>query len=319
MSRLQVGVNDLATRFPDVAEQAASWDPSRFLPHSNKKVEWKCRRDHHWMATIANRVNRGSGCPYCEGNRVIPGETDFATLRPDLAIQIYGWDPREVSLYSNQKLEWICELGHIWITSPNNRKRGQGCPFCSNRRAWPGFNDLATTHPQIALSAYRWNPSTVVAMSDKQHAWVCESGHIWESAVKSRSKGVGCPSCADYGFQPAKPSYLYLMRQPEWGLMQIGITNANSKESRTKRHSRKEWILLDKIGPLPGEEIQDMESTLKRWLRSENIQVGRKPDGSKFDGYTESWYEQDLSVETIDELQRMSKTSKEWIFDKGLV
>ena len=36
-SKLEKGVNDLATLFPEVAAEADSWDPSTVLGQSNKK------------------------------------------------------------------------------------------------------------------------------------------------------------------------------------------------------------------------------------------------------------------------------------------
>lgn len=32
---------------------------------SAKRMQWKCKNKHNWIATIANRTNRRSGCPYC--------------------------------------------------------------------------------------------------------------------------------------------------------------------------------------------------------------------------------------------------------------
>ncbi|MCK2000775.1 zinc-ribbon domain-containing protein [[Brevibacterium] frigoritolerans] len=32
-----------------------------------------------------------------------------------------------------KKVWWICEKGHEWEASPNNRKNGTGCPHCAGR------------------------------------------------------------------------------------------------------------------------------------------------------------------------------------------
>ena len=61
----------LAILFPEVA---AEWDydknteadPKCVYPKSNKRVWWKCKRNHEWKATIASRTS-GSGCPMCNG------------------------------------------------------------------------------------------------------------------------------------------------------------------------------------------------------------------------------------------------------------
>ena len=60
--------NNLAIIFPKIARE---WHPKKnfgitpkdFLPHSNVKVWWKCKKGHEWKATISNRV-LGRRCPY---------------------------------------------------------------------------------------------------------------------------------------------------------------------------------------------------------------------------------------------------------------
>lgn len=34
-----------------------------------KKIKWRCANGHEWIATISNRTNRRSGCPYCAGKK----------------------------------------------------------------------------------------------------------------------------------------------------------------------------------------------------------------------------------------------------------
>ena len=38
----------------------------------------------------------------------------------------------------------------------NNRSKGQSCPYCSHRKVLSGFNDLATTHPELVASEWDW-------------------------------------------------------------------------------------------------------------------------------------------------------------------
>lgn len=59
-----------------------------------------------------------------------------------------------------------------------------------------GYNDLATTHPDLAKQADGWDPTTVSAGAEKARLWRCELGHQWSAAVFSRSRGNGCPICA---------------------------------------------------------------------------------------------------------------------------
>ena len=96
---------------------------------------------------------------------------------------------------------WICEHGHEWKTPIKNRKRGSGCLYCSNQKVLAGFNDLATTHPQIAAEwDYSKNgdikPTDVIAGGHTKFWWKCECGHSWKSDIGARKQGHNCPICS---------------------------------------------------------------------------------------------------------------------------
>jgi len=57
-----------------------------------------------------------------------------------------------------------------------------------------GFNDLATTHPQLASEAL-FDATTVTAGSDKKLPWKCTQGHEWIATVGHRAQGSGCHYC----------------------------------------------------------------------------------------------------------------------------
>ncbi len=83
------GENDLQTVNPTLAqewnyEKNSGLTPMDVLPNSNKKIWWKCSKGHEWQAGIADR-NRGRGCPYCAGKRVLKGFNDLLTINPSLA------------------------------------------------------------------------------------------------------------------------------------------------------------------------------------------------------------------------------------------
>ena len=114
-----------------------------------------------------------------------------------------GLTPAEVSFASNRKVWWRCHQGHEWQAVVYSRASGgSGCPFCSGRVALPGFNDLATCHPDVAA---QWHPTKngeltpqkVKAGARQKVWWICEQGHEWQAAVYSRaSDGSSCPFCS---------------------------------------------------------------------------------------------------------------------------
>jgi len=206
------GETDLATINPDLAKEWHSSSNGKLKPNevtvkSNKKVWWKCGKDHEWEATIGSRSG-GSGCPFCSGLRAIKGETDLATINPKLANEWHltkneNLKLDEVTEKSGKKVWWQCEKGHEWETTVINRSQGNGCPYCSGHRAVKGESDLATKKPELAKE---WNSprnrnlklEDIAVKSNKKVWWQCEKGHEWEAAVNSRTAGNDCPYCSGY-------------------------------------------------------------------------------------------------------------------------
>lgn len=83
--KVLVGYNDLATVMPSLAKE---WHPTKngdltpqdVVAGSNKKVWWKCERDHEWQTTVSHRSN-GRRCPKCFG--------ECKTSFPEQAIFFY--------------------------------------------------------------------------------------------------------------------------------------------------------------------------------------------------------------------------------------
>ncbi len=134
-------------------------------------------------------------------------EKSLKTVFPDIADE---WHPHKngkltsdmLSYGSKKRVWWICNKGHEWQASLSDRIRGNECPFCSNRKVLKGYNDLLTTNPTLAK---QWHPEKnldlqpdmIMGGSHKKVWWLGECGHEWEATVNNRSKGSGCPYCAN--------------------------------------------------------------------------------------------------------------------------
>lgn len=192
--------------------------------------------DFEWQASIYGRAIQGLGCPFLSNHQVWKGFNDLETLNPLLAAQWHpsknaglkdrkGRDvstPDKVATASNQKVWWKLPydvpmdypIEHLrgkhfdfeWEAIINTRKKS-GCPYLSGQAVWKGFNDLATTYPDISA---QWHPTKngnlrpemVIAGSHKKVWWLMpydspDTGkHFdfeWEATIESRSKGIGCP------------------------------------------------------------------------------------------------------------------------------
>jgi uncharacterized Zn-finger protein len=205
------GYNDLATLNPKLASE---WHPTNnkgvtpniISLNSHKKYWWLCDKRHEWEISPHNR-NNGSGCPYCSGRFAIKGETDLATLNPELAGEWHptknkNETPKNVPLTSHKNIWWLCENNHVWQASIYSRTNGNGCPYCSGQKPIVGETDLETVMPEIAVE---WNyernrgktPNMFTKSSNKRVWWKCEFGHEWRTAICTRTGvGTGCPECA---------------------------------------------------------------------------------------------------------------------------
>ncbi|MFB2011403.1 zinc-ribbon domain-containing protein [Flintibacter sp. P01028] len=221
--------NSLEELRPDVVR---CWDftknknlvPSMFTVSSNQVVWWKCPDcGHEWQCSINSMTRPGRyGCAECSKSRrgttytkqVAKRVGSLAETMPDLAKE---WHPTKNGVLSPDDISaghfktvwWLCpQCGYEWEASPNNRKRGVGCPCCSGRVPKSGVNDLATLCPGL-MEEWNFqknvglNPRQLLPGSGKRAWWKCpRCGHEWEAVIASRTKGHGCPKCAKQKKRP---------------------------------------------------------------------------------------------------------------------
>lgn len=140
---VQGGVNDLRTVYPQIAaewhpEKNGDLTPDQIAPYSNRYVWWRCPRGHDYHMMVNSRTQRGSGCPYCAGKRVLVGFNDLATVEPQVAAQWYyplngDLTPQDVTIGCNKRVWWQCSDGHVWQAMVYSRTgpRKRGCPVCA--------------------------------------------------------------------------------------------------------------------------------------------------------------------------------------------
>ena len=135
--------NSLLSTNPDLAlewnyDKNGSLRPEGVLPNSNKIVWWRCNKGHEWKAMVNSR-NKGNGCPFCSGQKVLKGYNDLETVNPILALEWNynkndGLTPAEVMPNSDKKVWWKCNKGHEWQSTIGHRNHGRGCPICAREK-----------------------------------------------------------------------------------------------------------------------------------------------------------------------------------------
>ncbi len=223
LSYLSEVKDSLAEIRPDVVK---CWDyskngnlsPNMFTVSSNQIIHWKCPDcGHEWQCSINSMTRPGRyGCAECSKSRrgvsftkqVVKRVGSLAETMPELAKEWHPTrngtlTPNDISAGRFQPVWWLCpRCGYEWEASPNNRKKGVGCPCCSGRVPKSGVNDLATLYPDLLKEwDYQKNtdldPSKLLPGSGKKAWWKCsQCGHEWETIIASRTKGHGCPKCS---------------------------------------------------------------------------------------------------------------------------
>ena len=205
----------LAYLYPEVAME---WHPTKngemtpydITPGSTKKIWWLGVCGHEWEVSPNGRIRVGRtirGCPYCSGNKVLVGYNDLSTTNPQLAKEWHptknnGLLPQDVTAGSERKVWWTDSLNHEWEAAIKDRNKGNGCPYCARKMLLRGFNDLATTHPNLAKE---WHPTKnaslrpcdIISGTHKKVWWMCAEKHEWQATCNSRADSdTGCPKCS---------------------------------------------------------------------------------------------------------------------------
>ena len=222
------GRNSMANTHPELAIEYQG-DASKIIAGTDMKLDWKCSTcEHEWSTRGGKRVN-GTGCPACFGHLHSDGRNSMANTHPELAIEYQG-DASKIIAGTDMKLDWKCSTcEHEWRVMGYTRSHaGARCPVCCNREVHSdGRNSMATTHPKL-MAEYQGDASKIVVGTRTKLDWKCSvCEHEWKATGGSRMGGKGCPACAQFGYDPLKIGYVYILLYHDeinhW--LKCGITN----------------------------------------------------------------------------------------------
>lgn len=207
----------LKFKFPEIENE---WDykhnegltPADFSYGSKEKVYWVCPIcNQSYPMQICNRTGkRKSKCSVCRGLLIIPDVNSLKAQYPEIVEKEWDYnkndiDPNTIAPHRNKpKYWWICQNGHSYDASVNNKTSGTGgnCPFCSSQRL--SFEkSLASVNPELAKEWHPFmngeqKPDNEFANSNNERWWKCSiCGHDWKAKVNNRNQlRRGCPKCS---------------------------------------------------------------------------------------------------------------------------
>ncbi len=187
---------------------------------SGLRVWWTCDQcphghPHEWLATVGNRQDNGTQCPFCTNNRLCQ-HNSLLTVAPVVAAY---WDtakngltPDQVVAHSHARRHWLCsKCSHSWQAQAFVKVIAQsGCPKCSSRsRHWNKLPSLTESqHPAMLEFDFERNrragldPDKITAGSAKMVHWICTNcpqgqPHLFVASPNNRlGLNNGCPYCA---------------------------------------------------------------------------------------------------------------------------
>jgi hypothetical protein len=106
-------VNDLGNGFTVVGKYQGAKTP----------IAHRCAKGHEWDAQPTN-ILCGMGCPHCVGR--IVSHDDYVE-----SVKAHGFFVVDKYQGARVAIKHRCAEGHEWDATPDNIKRGRGCPHCS--------------------------------------------------------------------------------------------------------------------------------------------------------------------------------------------
>lgn len=184
--------------------------PNMIGSYSRRYVWWKCAEcGHEWQAPIKNRVGYGkqkpTKCPRCSkrSNQTLREwcvSNDRKDILEEFDTERNSMTPSDLSAHSSKKVRWRhydakSDMIHPWVASVNSRTKpsGTGCPYCAGVKTLTGYNDLATTYPDLMpywdFELNDIDPTKTPHSHTVSTYWKCpECGHTWRSKAKDVAK-----------------------------------------------------------------------------------------------------------------------------------
>ena len=107
------------------------------------------------------------------------------------------WNGRCISqkyINTKTKLEWECEEGHCFKSTPGNIYMGKWCPICAKKRTAEKLRGSIEEMRKVAAKRGGKCLSSAYTNARTKLTWQCKYGHRWESTPDNIKKRW-CPIC----------------------------------------------------------------------------------------------------------------------------
>lgn len=197
------------------------------------KVIITCREHGDFEQRAADHT-RGKGCLACGGKGALT-TSEFITKARQVHGDRYEYD-RTSYVRAITKVIITCPEHGDFEQCPSDHTRGIGCPSCGGCKPHTTA-EFITRARNVHRSLYNYSKSVYVNKSTKLIITCPEHGDF-KQTPNNHTQGVGCPSCANHGYQPNKTGYLYFLLDTEThSRIKIGISNRPDQRLRELRNA----------------------------------------------------------------------------------
>lgn len=184
---------------------------------------------------------------------------------------------------------------HKWDSSniDNLLNNGHGCPLeAGNKLKTQKERELQINNflCQEMGSFISWEDGCYSNAYSKFN-WLCKDGHPCSTSVDNFLIGRRCPTCTQFGFNPSKPAWFYIVQWYGFGesYLKYGITNQEDYMVRINQQSiqsKLDYYVLEAYHHEDGQLVLDAENALKYDILKEVS--GSCPKDWLPDGYSET-------------------------------
>ena len=217
---------------------------------SKSPLEYICSNGH--LSKIGyGSLQGGHGCSKCSNNK------KKTINEVELAFRQRGYTLLSTEYISSKShLEYICSNGHQTKISFNKLQCERSCGFCSDKKKTISEVRLAFSRRGYTLLSTKYDSNKLPLL------YICDQNHNAKISFANLQRGNGCPSCAEYGFNPGKPAILYYLRFQFEGnfYYKIGITNRTT--SKRFQDERTPYTVIKETHYTLGKNAYDQEQEI---------------------------------------------------------
>ena len=172
--------------------------------YTDSKTKIKCRCTiHDWIYWVAPSSILGNiGCRKCGRERTTQKQMKS---QEQFVAEVHDLDPTTIVLGvyvgAFTPIDFMRSKGHVYAMRPVDFLHGERCPYCANRKVLIGYNDIATTRPDItSLFTNSEDGYRYMAGSKYKVNFTCPlCGTIQEKNIRLvTERGFSCKNCSDH-------------------------------------------------------------------------------------------------------------------------